>query len=38
MNFEGALPKDYNSGNRSAMQDDYPTEHLVLQIEKLSKA
>jgi|SRR5215468_7952251 phage tail-like protein len=38
LNFEGALPKDYNSGNRSAMQDDYPTEHLVLQIEKLSKA
>lgn len=38
LNFEGALPKDYNSGNRSAMQDEYPTEHLVLQIEKLIKA
>jgi len=38
LNFEGALPKDYNSGNRSALQDDYPTEHLVLQIEKLIKA
>ena len=38
LNFEGALPKDYNSGTRSAMQDEYPTEHLVLQIEKLIKA
>jgi len=38
LNFEGALPKDYNSGNRSAMQDEYPTETLVMQIEKLIKA
>jgi phage tail-like protein len=37
LDFFGALPKDYNAGHRASMQDDYPTETLVLQIEQLIK-
>jgi len=37
LDFFGALPKDYNAGHRASLQDDYPTETLVLQIEQLVK-
>jgi phage tail-like protein len=37
LDFFGALPKDYNAGTRAALQDEYPTETLVLQIESLVK-
>jgi phage tail-like protein len=37
LDFFGAIPKDYNAGHRASLQDDYPTETLVLQIEQLTK-
>lgn len=37
LDFYGALPKDYSAGSRAALQDDYPTETLVLQIQELVK-
>ena len=37
LDFFGAIPKDYNAGHRASLQDDYPTETLVLSIENLTK-
>ena len=37
LDFFGAIPKDYNAGHRASLQDDYPTETLVLSIESLTK-
>jgi phage tail-like protein len=37
LDFFGAIPKDYNVSKRASLQDDYPTEALVLTIEQLTK-